>query len=145
MPPPRDRLGAMQAQAYFEGEDDYNIPMDDDMDPRMQEFFHNIETMRDTANQVQNDINKVKKLQNDILSSPMVDAKAKQELDDTMNAIKVSPVFFSFGSMYTYLEFNRNVPVRNFSSKSRRAIFGRLISPYLLVHLSKTLNFNNQL
>ena len=94
MPPPRDRLGAMQAQAYFEGEDDYNIPMDDDMDPRMQEFFHNIETMRDTANQVQNDINKVKKLQNDILSSPMVDAKAKQELDDTMNAIKVSPVFF---------------------------------------------------
>ena len=95
MPPPRDRLGAMQAQAYFEGEDDYNIPMDDDMDPRMQEFFHNIETMRDTANQVQNDINKVKKLQNDILSSPMVDAKAKQELDDTMNAIKVShDVFF---------------------------------------------------
>ena len=94
MPPPRDRLGAMQAQAYFEGEDDYNIPMDDDMDPRMQEFFHNIETMRDTANQVQNDINKVKKLQNDILSSPMVDAKAKQELDDTMNAIKVSHVFF---------------------------------------------------
>ena len=87
MPPPRDRLGAMQSQAYFE-EGDYNIPMDDDMDPKMQEFFHQIEQMRDTATQVQNDINKVKKLQNDILSSPMVDAKAKQELDDTMNAIK---------------------------------------------------------
>lgn len=87
MPPPRDRMAAMQAQAYFE-EGDYQIPMDDDMDPKMQEFFRQIEELRDTAAQVQNDINKVKKLQNDIISSPMVDAKAKQELDDTMNAIK---------------------------------------------------------
>ena len=87
MPPPKDRMAQMQSQAYFE-EGDYNIPMDDDMDPKMQEFFRQIEELRDTAAQVQNDINKVKKLQNDIISSPMVDAKAKQELDDTMNAIK---------------------------------------------------------
>lgn len=80
-------MAAMQAQAYME-EDDFNIPMDDEHDPQMQEFFRQIEEMRDTAQQVAKDIEKVKKLQTDILSSPMVDAKAKQELDDTMNAIK---------------------------------------------------------
>ena len=87
MPPPRDRMAAMQAQAYMD-EDDYNIPMDEQHDPDMQDFFRQIEEMRDTAGQVSRDVEKVKKLQNDILSSPTVDAKMKQELDDTMNNIK---------------------------------------------------------
>ena len=87
MPGPRDCLGAMQAQAYLE-EDDFHMPMDDEQDPRMQDFFRQIEEMRDTAAQVQKEVNQVKQLQNDILSSPMVDAKAKQGLDDAMNSIK---------------------------------------------------------
>ena len=84
MPPPRDRMAAMQAQAYFGEEDDFNIPIDDEPGP-MQDFFREIEEMRETANLVKRDIDKVKKLQNDILSAPSVDAKSKQELEDTMN------------------------------------------------------------
>lgn len=87
MPPPRDRMAAMQAQAYLE-EDDYNIPMDDEDHGPMQDFFRQIEEMRDTAAQVQKEVEKVKKLNNDILSAPSVDAKSKQELEDTMNSIK---------------------------------------------------------
>lgn len=85
MPPPRDRMAAMQAQAYFGEEDDYNIPIDDDDHGPMQDFFREIEEMRETANRVRQEIDKTKKLQNDILSAPSVDQKSKQELEDTMN------------------------------------------------------------
>jgi len=88
MPPPRDRMAAMQAQAYFGEEDDYNIPIDDDDHGPMQDFFREIEEMRETANRVRQEIDKTKKLQNDILSAPSVDQKSKQELEDTMNSIK---------------------------------------------------------
>ena len=87
MPPPRDRFAAMQAQAYLE-DDDFNIPMDEQHDADMQEFFGQIEQMRETIAQVQKEVEKTKKLQNDILSAPSVDAKAKQELEDCMNSIK---------------------------------------------------------
>jgi syntaxin 1A len=86
MPPPRDRMAAMQAQAYFGDEDGYDIPIDED--PAMQEFFRNIEELRDIVSQVQKDIARVKIVQNDLISSPMIDPKSKQELDDTMNSIK---------------------------------------------------------
>lgn len=88
MPPPRDRMAQMQAQAYFGDEDEYQIPVDEDDHGPMQDFFRQIEEMRDVAGQVQKDIDKIKKLQNDILSAPSVDAKSKQELEDTMNSIK---------------------------------------------------------
>lgn len=87
MPPPRDRMAAMQQQAYLE-DDDFHMDMHDDHDPAMQEFFRQIEEMRDTATQVQRDVDKVKKLQNDIISAPTVDPKCKQELEDTMAGIK---------------------------------------------------------
>merc|ERR1719411_1205801 len=54
----------------------------------MQDFFREIEEMRETANRVRQEIDKTKKLQNDILSAPSVDQKSKQELEDTMNSIK---------------------------------------------------------
>ena len=44
--------------------------------------------MRDTAQQVAKDVEKVKKIQNDILSAPTVDPKMKSELEDTMAGIK---------------------------------------------------------
>ena len=92
MPPPRDRMAAMQAQAYFGEEDDYNIPIDDDDHGPMQDFFREIEEMRETANRVRQEIDKTKKLQNDILSAPSVDQKSKQELEDTMNRWVCAPV-----------------------------------------------------
>jgi syntaxin 1A len=88
MPPPRDRMAAMQQQAYFGEEDDYNIPIDDEHPEGMQDFFHEIEQMRETPHQVKLEIDKTKQLQNEILSAPSVDAKSKQGLEDTMNVIK---------------------------------------------------------
>lgn len=87
MPPPRDRMAAMQQQAYLE-DDDFHMDMNDEHDPAMQEFFRQIEEMRDTAQQVAKDVEKVKKIQNDILSAPTVDPKMKSELEDTMAGIK---------------------------------------------------------
>ena len=80
-------MAAMQQQAYLE-DDDFQMGMNDDHDPDMQEFFRQIEEMRDTANQVQREVDKVRKLQSDILSAPAVDPKQKQELEDTMASIK---------------------------------------------------------
>ena len=44
--------------------------------------------MRDTAQQVAKDVEKVKKIQSDILSAPTVDPKSKAELEDAMTGIK---------------------------------------------------------
>ena len=86
---PRDRLGAMQAAAYFGDDDEYQGAMDDEeMHGPMQEFFQEMEELRNTTQQIENDIQKVKKLQNDILVAPSLDTKTKQELEDVMNDIK---------------------------------------------------------
>ena len=44
--------------------------------------------MRDTAQQVAKDVEKIKKIQSEILSAPTVDPKHKAELEDTMAGIK---------------------------------------------------------
>lgn len=80
-------MAAMQQQAYLE-DDDFHMDMNDEHDPAMQEFFRQIEEMRDTAQQVAKDVEKVKKIQSDILSAPTVDPKMKSELEDTMAGIK---------------------------------------------------------
>ena len=54
----------------------------------MQEFFQEIEELRRIIGQIEQDIQRVKEIQNDIIASPMVDQKAKQQLDDLMNDIK---------------------------------------------------------
>ena len=54
----------------------------------MQEFFQEIEELRNIIGQIEQDIQRVKQVQNDILTCPQVDQKAKQQLDDIMNDIK---------------------------------------------------------
>jgi len=86
---PRDRLGALQAQAYFDDNEDYQTGMDDEqMDGPMAAFLQEMEEMRNNTAQIEADIQKVKKAQNEILTTPSVDAKTKQELEDAMNNIK---------------------------------------------------------
>ena len=86
---PRDRLAAMQSAAYFGDDDDYHIPVDDeDMNGPMQEFFAEIEELRSCVSQIENDIQTTKRVQNEILTSPQVDQKSKQALDDCMANIK---------------------------------------------------------
>jgi len=53
-------MAAMQQQAYLE-DDDTMMDMNDEHDPAMQEFFRQIEEMRDTAQQVAKEVDKVKK------------------------------------------------------------------------------------
>lgn len=88
MGPPRDRLAAMQQAAYFEEGDDYGVGMQEAMDGPMQEFFQEMEELRGILGQIEQDIGRVKQLQNEILTCPQVDQKAKQALDDVMNDIK---------------------------------------------------------
>ena len=54
----------------------------------MQEFFQEIEELRNIIGTIEQDIGRVKQVQNDILTCPQVDQKAKQQLDDIMNDIK---------------------------------------------------------
>ena len=54
----------------------------------MQEFFQEIEELRNIIGTVETDIGRVKQIQNDILTCPQVDQKAKQQLEDIMNDIK---------------------------------------------------------
>ena len=54
----------------------------------MQEFFQEIEELRGIIGQIEQDIGRVRQVQNDILTCPQVDQKAKQQLEDIMNDIK---------------------------------------------------------
>ena len=54
----------------------------------MAEFFQEIEELRGIIGQIEQDIGRVRQVQNDILTCPQVDQKAKQQLEDIMNDIK---------------------------------------------------------
>jgi len=86
MPPPKDRLAAMQAKAG--DDDDFAMPMDEDMEGPMKDFFKEVEEIRSTCDKIDGKIADVKKLQSEILSSPTVDAKMQSQMDDLMAEIK---------------------------------------------------------
>ena len=56
----------------------------------MQELLQEIEELIEIISQIKQDIVRMKKLQNNILTSPQVDQKAKQQLEDIMNDIKLN-------------------------------------------------------
>ena len=86
MPPPKDRLAAMQAKAG--DDDDFAMPMDEDMEGPMKDFFKEVEEIRSTCDKIDGKIANVKKLQSEILSSPTVDSKMQSQMDDLMAEIK---------------------------------------------------------
>jgi len=88
MGPPKDRLAAMQANAYFDEDDSFNIPIDEETEGHMKEFFKEVEETRGLADKIDVKINEVKKLQSEILSSPKVDAIQQAQMDDLMAEIK---------------------------------------------------------
>jgi len=88
MPPPKDRLAALQKNAYMEDGDDFNIPVDEDHEGPLKDFFKDIEEIRDNCEKVNTKVNEVKMLQNTILSSPAVNPKHQQQMDDLMAEIK---------------------------------------------------------
>lgn len=84
---PRDRLAAMQAKAGGD-DDDFAVPVDDEMEGAMKDFFKEIEEIRTNCDKIDGKIKDVKKLQSEILSSPNVDQKMQSQMDDYMADIK---------------------------------------------------------
>ena len=83
---PRDLTKKMQSVA---GEDeDFAVPVDDEMEGQMKDFFREIEELRSNCDKIDGKIKDVKKLQSEILSSPNVDQKMQSQMDDYMADIK---------------------------------------------------------
>ena len=62
----------MQANTYFDDDDSFNIPVDEETEGHMKEFFKEVEEMRDLADKIDAKINEVKQLQSQILNSAKV-------------------------------------------------------------------------
>ena len=69
-------------------DDDFSMPMDEDMEGPMKDFFKEVEEIRSNCDKVDVKIADVKKLQSEILSSPSVDPKMQAQMDDLMAEIK---------------------------------------------------------
>ncbi len=84
---PRDRLAAMQKSAYMEEGDEF-IPVEEDPEGPLKEYFKEIEEIRENCEKVNGKVAEVKMLQNQILSSPAVNLRHQQQMDDLMAEIK---------------------------------------------------------
>lgn len=86
----KDRLPALRAAQS----DDDDVPDDDvavTVEPRdgfMDEFFAEVEEIREMIDRIQLNVEDVKKRHSAILSAPQTDEKVKQELEDLMADIK---------------------------------------------------------
>lgn len=84
---PRDRLAALKAAQNEE--DDGAVDMEVNMEGgTMDEFFADVEDIRENIDKIQNNVNCVKHKHSAILSAPQQDEKMKAELDDLMSDIK---------------------------------------------------------
>ena len=77
----------MQQNAYIEEGDDCDVGMEDQEGP-LKEFFKDVEEIRNNCEKVSVKIEEVKKLQSEILNSPIVDKKHQAQMDDLMAEIK---------------------------------------------------------
>ncbi|XP_064106661.1 syntaxin-1A-like isoform X1 [Macrobrachium nipponense] len=86
----KDRLAALKAAQSDEddvGPDDVAVNVDGNVG-YMDEFFNEVEEIREMIEKILNNVEEVKKKHSDILSAPQPDEKVKQELDDMMTDIK---------------------------------------------------------
>lgn len=87
MGPPRDRLAALQSKAYFDENDDYALPLEEENE-EMGKFFQDIEELRDIVQAIENDIKRVRDIQHQMLSQPQVSNAMKNDLEESMAGIK---------------------------------------------------------
>jgi len=86
----KDRLAALKAAQSDEddvGPDDVAVNVDN-RDGFMDEFFTEVEEIRENIDKIQANVEEVKKKHSAILSAPQTDEKVKQELEDLMADIK---------------------------------------------------------
>lgn len=86
----KDRLAALKAAQSDEddmGSDDVAVTVDGNVG-YMDEFFNEVEEIREMIEKIQYNVEEVKKKHSEILQAPQPDEKVKQELDDMMTDIK---------------------------------------------------------
>ena len=62
----------------------------------MQEFFRDIEKLRDLISTIEKDIGHVKQVQDNILTSPRIEQRTKHQLEDVMEKIKSNSISGKF-------------------------------------------------
>jgi len=85
---PKDRLGALRAAQSGDddmGGDNVTVSMEES---KMDDFFQEVEEIRDNIDRIQGCVEEVKRKHSAILSAPQTDEKMKQELEDSMSNIK---------------------------------------------------------
>jgi len=85
---PKDRLGALRAAQSGDddmGGDNVAVSMEES---KMDDFFQEVEEIRDNIDRIQGCVEEVKRKHSAILSAPQTDEKMKQELEDSMSNIK---------------------------------------------------------
>jgi len=86
---PRDRLSALRAAHSGDDDDGADDHMGVNMESgKMDEFFTEVEDIRENIDKIQNNVEDVKRKHSAILSAPQTDEKMKQELEDLMSDIK---------------------------------------------------------
>jgi len=81
----KDRLAALKA-AQDDNDDDVEVNMDTTV--FMEEFFNQVEDIRNNVESIQKFVNEVKKLHSTILAAPTTDDTVKNELEERMGEIK---------------------------------------------------------
>jgi len=81
----KDRLAALRA-AQDEDDDEVHVNMDTTV--FMEEFFKQVEDIRDNVDAIHKFVNEVKRLHSTILAAPTTDDKVKDELEERMAEIK---------------------------------------------------------
>ncbi|XP_071549936.1 syntaxin-1A-like isoform X2 [Panulirus ornatus] len=91
----KDRLEALKAQNSDHVQDDTSgiendvvLNVDDEGESDMVTFFREVEEVRQMIDTVQDNVNAVRKMHSEILSSSQTDEKVMQNLDDLMASIK---------------------------------------------------------
>jgi len=84
---PRDRLSALKASQNDDNDDapDEQVHVEGN---KMDEFFQEVEDIRENCDKIQLNVEEVKRKHSSILSAPQTDEKMKQELEDLMADIK---------------------------------------------------------
>ncbi|XP_018009304.1 syntaxin-1A [Hyalella azteca] len=86
----KDRLAALKAAQNDDddmGPDDVTVNVEGNVG-YMDDFFNEVEEIREMIEKIQSNVEEVKKKHSDILSAPQPDEKTKQDLDDMMTDIK---------------------------------------------------------
>ena len=79
----------------------------------MQEFFQDIEKLRDLISTIEKDIGHVKQVQDNILTSPRIEQRTKHQLEDVMEKIKSNSISGKFMTVkYARHEDNTKIPDR---------------------------------